>query len=36
MNQDEIMPHSWMWIFQKNDNDKRCLIFNYEQGRSHW
>lgn len=26
---------SWMWVFLRGDPDKKCVIFQYEQGRSH-
>jgi len=26
---------SWMWVFLRGDPDKKCVIFQYEKGRSH-
>jgi transposase len=26
---------SWMWIFQRKDKDKKCVVFQYDPGRSH-
>lgn len=27
--------NSWMWVFLRGDPEKRCVIFQYEEGRSH-
>lgn len=26
---------SWMWVFLRGDPDKKCVIFQYDEGRSH-